>query len=97
MQATKILLRTQVKLSKRKVSWFTGFHFNVGKTFAYLVIASSVVKETHCSKDSSGKLNFFVENPQKPQNFLLTVIYGVDTLQNYFTVQQFPRMCYIYV
>jgi len=42
----------------------------IGKFFAGL--ASSVLKESHCSKDSLGKLPPFIENPRKPLNFSCT-------------------------
>ena len=60
------------KLSERKVSRFTGFHSNVGK--ALMGLASSVLKESRCSKDSSGQFLHFVENPEKPQNFSPTLL-----------------------
>ena len=41
------------KFIKRKILQFTGFHSNIGKTFAGL--APSVLKESLCSKDSTGK------------------------------------------
>ena len=55
------------KVKQKKSFGFTGFNSNVGKTFTGL--ASFVIikraEESHCSKDSSGKLSCFVENPQK--------------------------------
>ena len=58
------IYRKQQKLSERKILRFTGFHSNVGKTFTDFT--SSVLKESHHSKDSLGKLSCFIESLQKP-------------------------------
>ena len=58
--------RKRQKSSERKVLRFNGFHSNVGKTFAVCFICIESAEESHCSRDSSGKLSCFIENPQKP-------------------------------
>ena len=60
---TNQIYHKRQKLSERKVLRFIGFHSNVGKTFADFT--SSVLKESHHSKDSPGKLSRFVESLQK--------------------------------
>ena len=61
----KFHYRKRQESSKRKVSWFTAFHSVVGKTFAGLAL--SVLKESHCSNDSLGKLLCLVKSLQKLQ------------------------------
>ena len=47
-----IKYRKQQKLSKRKVLRFTGFHQNVGKTFAvYTFSCVENAEESHCSTE----------------------------------------------
>ena len=51
------------KLSERKVLWFTGFHSNVGKTFAGIALSVlKVLQKAIAQKIHRKKLSHFVEN-----------------------------------
>ena len=82
------LYHKQQKLSERKVSRFTGFHPNLGKTCTVFALSLWKVLKSHClTEHLSGKLLHFVKNLQKLKALLFCLWYKIRSYNNTYIVK----------